>query len=309
MRVGVWLFQGNPDRFDIDGYLAAELATITWLVRQHRDQIQIGDIVFLWKALGGEKGTGGVVAECRVSSAVEVRPEDPASTPFWKGEATLKPEPRVELLVMRVARGKEVLKREWLKEDPVLRELPIFKMAQGTNYSVDDAHRPRLRTLWDQTGKVWSYRDAVAGLWAYADTKGGEVSKLPGSPVARTALATGRAVGGVYNKVMNFRSIDPSPPVAATSTLQFVRNPLVVAIARLRAGSKCEVPGCSVPTFVADANADYCEVHHVTPLSEGGEDSIENAICLCPVHHREAHHGKERKSLRAIMLNMRAGGA
>jgi hypothetical protein len=44
-------------------------------------------------------------------------------------------------------------------------------------------------------------------------------------------------------------------------------------------------------------------------LSEGGKDSIDNAICLCPVHHREAHHGKERKALRAITMNVRASDA
>ena len=30
-----------------------------------------------------------------------------------------------------------------------------------------------------------------------------------GSPVAETALLLGRAVSGVYNKVMNFRALDP----------------------------------------------------------------------------------------------------
>lgn len=390
--MATWLFQGNPDRFDLDGYLAADLETIRWLVRQHRDQVSVGDTVFVWRSLGGEKGVSGVVAECRVASSVAIQPEDSASKPFWLGDETPKPEPRVELLVIRVARIKEVLKRDWLKADPVLSDLPIFKMAQGTNYAVPERMAHRLRTLWDRTGKDWSWGDSVAGLWAFVETKGSEVSKLPGSPVARVALATGRAIGGVYNKVMNFRAIDPTdkraglpgagdtdrevwqrffdlgtgqidrsllnaevvrlgldlsgappmglagpqnegvvtgaldalmkryqralaagvfqvrPPTAITSTQTFVRNPLVAEIARLRASSKCEVPGCTVPTFIADSDSTFCEVHHVTPLSEGGDDSIENAICLCPVHHREAHHGKERKSLRAAMNKVRAGG-
>jgi hypothetical protein len=50
----------------------------------------------------------------------------------------------------------------------------------------------------------------MAGLWAYARTRGGEVSKRPGSPVADIAVRIGRAVTGVYTKVMNFRAIDPT---------------------------------------------------------------------------------------------------
>ncbi|MGX5612966.1 HNH endonuclease [Bacillus toyonensis] len=33
------------------------------------------------------------------------------------------------------------------------------------------------------------------------------------------------------------------------------------------------------------------EVHHVVPLAQGGEDSIENAIGICPNCHRKAHYG------------------
>jgi hypothetical protein len=46
----------------------------------------------------------------------------------------------------------------------------------------------------------------------YALTFGQPVSQLAGSPVANVALLIGRAVSGVYAKVMNFRSIDPRVP-------------------------------------------------------------------------------------------------
>jgi len=34
------------------------------------------------------------------------------------------------------------------------------------------------------------------------------------------------------------------------------------------------------------------EVHHKVPLAEGGDDTVENAIALCPNCHRHAHYGK-----------------
>ena len=36
----------------------------------------------------------------------------------------------------------------------------------------------------------------------------------------------------------------------------------------------------------------FLEVHHITPLSEGGLDMLENACALCPTCHRRLHHGK-----------------
>ncbi|WP_163591073.1 HNH endonuclease, partial [Klebsiella variicola] len=35
----------------------------------------------------------------------------------------------------------------------------------------------------------------------------------------------------------------------------------------------------------------FLEVHHIEWLSNGGEDSVENAIALCPNCHRQAHFG------------------
>jgi hypothetical protein len=75
----------------------------------------------------------------------------------------------------------------------------------------------RLTALWDRTGRDWTRNESVAGLWAYAQTYGQEVSRLSGTPVAEVALAIGRAVSGVYNKVMNFRAIDPRDARAGMS--------------------------------------------------------------------------------------------
>ena len=48
------------------------------------------------------------------------------------------------------------------------------------------------------------------------------VSKLPGSPVSTAALRSGRIVTGMYNKVMNFRAIDPKDPRAGLSAASVV---------------------------------------------------------------------------------------
>ena len=46
--------------------------------------------------------------------------------------------------------------------------------------------------------------------------------------------------------------------------------------------------------FNRDSNdTEYLEVHHKLPLAENGDDTVENAIALCPNCHRHAHYGKK----------------
>lgn len=73
----------------------------------------------------------------------------------------------------------------------------------------------------------------------------------------------------------------------------FKRNPYVIIEVLARAKGICEK--CKKPApFIGDHNrTPYLEVHHKIPLAENGDDSVDNAIALCPNCHRHAHHGKQ----------------
>jgi predicted HNH restriction endonuclease len=270
------------------------------------------------------------------------------------------------------------IRREWCVDDPILRDLANLRMQAGTNYPVTTEQARRLSALWSRTGRDWTRSESIAGLWVYAQTFGQPVSRLADSPVPNVALLIGRAVSGVYAKVMNFRSIDPRvagqgmfgagetdrkvweeffdvasatlrmealsrefnrlwpepasdeeavDASAAAATLEdeadrlekqsladliakyreqrrqrpgrprrraltapdYDRDPLVIAIARKRAGHRCEVHDCAHPTFETPEGVPYTEVHHIVPLADGGPDIIENVACLCAGHHRDVH--------------------
>ncbi|WP_439373147.1 EVE domain-containing protein [Bradyrhizobium sp. DASA03120] len=206
-----WIFQGNPDQFDLDAYLGTSPPQLPWLVTRYAEQIAVGDRVFIWRTQGSAKAVAGIIAEAAVVAPALPRPESPDAVSFWLNDALQAKEvrPRAVLRLNRVATTKEVLRREWLAQDPVLSDLPNLKMAAGTNYLVTPHHAARLYALWSRTGQDWSRDESVAGLWAYLKTLGIPVSRLPGSPVAVVSQLIGRAIPGVYNKVMNFRSIDP----------------------------------------------------------------------------------------------------
>jgi hypothetical protein len=206
-----WIFQGNPDYFDIQGYLELKAPRISWLVRRYADHMVPGDRVFLWQAGGKQKAESGIIASGRIVSDVWNGPDEEAAIPFWRDDsAGHTPGTRIWISVDKAASSKKhVIKRKWLKTDPVCRDLLILRQPAGTNYRVKPLQSQRLESLWAKTGLDWSWAESLAGLHLYLKLYGLPVSKLPGSPVADRALLIGRAVSGVYNKVMNFRNLDP----------------------------------------------------------------------------------------------------
>jgi hypothetical protein len=395
-----WLFQANPSRFDIDGYLATKPSVTTFLVTSHHDEIAVGDRVFVWRAIGGGGAdAAGIVAEAEVLEPVASIPEnEPEARHFWtsSAEADLVAD-RVVLRLLRIAGKREVIRRRWVQEDPVLQDMLILRRPIGTNFRVSPEQATRLDALWSRTGRGWSYAESVAGLWTYYRTYGGELIRAPGYPIAEAALLLGRPVSGIFNKLMNFRTLDPreqregmmgagptdlqvwaeyydetrreidvqrlkaeydrlwdgggpkpifdtedgseaieaearaflsldleslmarynaiansrhaKPSTRFATTRTFARDSLITAIAKVRAHFACEIAGCSHPTFTDQRDQQYCEVHHIRPLTEGGTDEPSNVACLCPAHHREVHYGKAATPLQSGLVALRSSSS
>jgi predicted HNH restriction endonuclease len=213
-----WIFQANPKIFDVDAFLADHPGTFTWLVTRYANDINVGDRVYLWRAVAGDADKAGIIAEAVVLSSVKRMIADGHTAKFWQNQVdTWEEESRVWLRLIRRGSAKEILKRDWLREDPVLNTMLVLKQAAGTNFPLSEDEAQRLGQMWARVGQDWSRSESVAGLWAYAATVGKPVSRLPGSPVSTVSRLTGRAVAGVYNKVMNFRSIDPRDDRAGMS--------------------------------------------------------------------------------------------
>jgi 5-methylcytosine-specific restriction protein A len=83
-----------------------------------------------------------------------------------------------------------------------------------------------------------------------------------------------------------------SKPLATLVTTKVhVRNPHVVAAARLRAAGVCERCQQPAPFTRKSDGTPFLEVHHPHKLADGGDDTLENAEALCPNCHRQAHYG------------------
>ena len=69
------------------------------------------------------------------------------------------------------------------------------------------------------------------------------------------------------------------------------RNPDVVIEVLNRANGICEKCKKKAPFFRKSDKTPYLEVHHKIRLADNGEDTVENAIAVCPNCHRELHYG------------------
>ena len=88
------------------------------------------------------------------------------------------------------------------------------------------------------------------------------------------------------------------PEKIQTISYDYRRNPDVVAEVLKRANGKCELCQLDAPFFKATDGSPYLEVHHWFSLSEGGEDTIDNAGALCPNCHKQAHFGQNREFIK-----------
>lgn len=83
---------------------------------------------------------------------------------------------------------------------------------------------------------------------------------------------------------------DVLPVKIEVRTAAFIRNADVIVEVLLRAAGLCEGCGNPAPFIRAWDGTPYLEVHHIVPLSKGGNDSVENAQALCPNCHRAKHY-------------------
>ena len=94
-----------------------------------------------------------------------------------------------------------------------------------------------------------------------------------------------------------------SPRQYTATEKRYARNPFVAELAKRRAAGVCDLCGKDAP--FKNKWGPYLEAHHVKPLAEGGADSIENVVALCPNCHRKIHSLQERKDI--DLLTARAG--
>lgn len=79
-------------------------------------------------------------------------------------------------------------------------------------------------------------------------------------------------------------------------------NPYIRQYAKLRADGHCEL--CSEKAPFEMNGIPYLEIDHIVPLSDGGLDSIDNVVALCPNCHRKMHCLSLEEDINTIYKNV-----
>ncbi len=80
------------------------------------------------------------------------------------------------------------------------------------------------------------------------------------------------------------------PTKVMVTSYYFVRNPDVVVETLFQANGICQCCMMPAPFKRRSDDTPYLEVHHRKPLAQEGQDTLENAIALCPNCHRKVHY-------------------
>lgn len=103
--------------------------------------------------------------------------------------------------------------------------------------------------------------------------------------------AVSASLGDRTGRKKRLKAASPKPSQRVLIQNVFVRNADVVAEVLERADGHCEKCGKPAPFLRAKDKRPYLEVHHKITLASGGDDTVANAVAVCPNCHREAHHG------------------
>lgn len=104
----------------------------------------------------------------------------------------------------------------------------------------------------------------------------------------------------LYNRAIK---INPKPQQVQQTISTYPRNNTLKNYVKRRSNYSCEMPSCNYVPFIKNSDEPYVEIHHVIPLSEGGEDTVLNTVALCPNCHRALHYAKNRETLREKLLD------
>jgi len=73
-----------------------------------------------------------------------------------------------------------------------------------------------------------------------------------------------------------------------TDTTVYYRDPSLKEMVKRIAEGKCQYCGNDAP-FKDKNNEPYLEEHHIKRLADGGTDTIDNVVAICPNCHKKMH--------------------
>jgi len=100
------------------------------------------------------------------------------------------------------------------------------------------------------------------------------------------------------NRKKKIKDFPEIPERIILKSTGFKRNQYIIIEVIERSNGICDLCRKKAPFIRFSDGSPFLEVHHIKPLSEGGKDTVENTVALCPNCHREAHYGIDKEKIK-----------
>jgi predicted RNA-binding protein with PUA-like domain len=141
----IWIFQANPQRYDIMNALADEEIgnDMHWLVNQHKKDIAKGHIGLIW--LSGRES--GIYAIAEIVTDPQFMEEPDSEKKYWTDSVDKEGEKlRVKMKIVKNMLNKPLTK-ESIRNTAGLQNLSILRLPRGTNFRVTSDEWNRIKEL------------------------------------------------------------------------------------------------------------------------------------------------------------------
>lgn len=249
-----WVFQGNPEKFDVDDYVARYPELIYWRTPRYAKQIAVGDRAVIWRS-GPDAGAIalGVVVEAP-TPGTKVKHPEALGTDLWRAE---QPDPTenktgIQLWEIRLTLDEGFLQRQTAKADPELANATIVTMPNGTVFPLTGTQTAALERLW--------------GL-----------SAAPALPAADSASEGERRLRAHYRRERS----------------NVLRDKKLAETRKLHGKYVCALCGADEDAkYPSIFGKRIFEVHHMSPLSKATtpvRTTLDDLAVLCANCHRAVH--------------------
>lgn len=175
--------------------------------------------------------------------------------------------------------------------------VPIYLfIKEDTSLTLNGVYQYESHDTDPQTGSMWFVLNKLSSLEVDKPITDVEYNKA-----IQTKVKQAKRSNDAERKA-RLNQAPKKPESVAVITTTFKRNPDVIVEVLKRAKGVCEICCTAAPFIRASDESPYLEVHHMVPLASGGEDTVENAVAICPNCHREAHLGVPTKVVLAALI-------
>ncbi len=155
-----WIFQATPKKYDVNQYLQDIDDYIYWRAQQHRNQIKIGDTVFIWRGNmdGFPRGiiASGIIQE-EPTNIPDVKHPEKMREDLW----TTPIDPTnmlvgIKLNDIRLTDDDGMITIDDIKNEATINEMTIVTAPRHTNFLLTHDEYEKIIELWKSNNKKFT---------------------------------------------------------------------------------------------------------------------------------------------------------